>query len=180
MIKPNKKNWPLGSDFVSALQTPQAAFKDKQLQKAEIKKSDMGLPLGASGNFAVVFQGFHASRGKFAIRCFTKSVSERTERYQHISQHLEGITGSNPLVDFEFRDKDDGIKVNGKKYPFITMEWVEGETFDKWLERKSGEGDKNAIASMSDRWRDLVGQLREDKISHGDLQHGNVMVTPDE
>ena len=40
------------------------------------------------------------------------------------------------------------------------------------------EGNGEAVGFIADRWLDAVKELADASIAHGDLQHGNVMVTP--
>ena len=56
------------------------------------------------------------------------------------------------------------------------MEWVQGETLFQWLRARSLEGNREAIATMADRWLEAVQELSDNSLAHGDLQHANVMV----
>ena len=40
------------------------------------------------------------------------------------------------------------------------------------------EGNREAIAAVADRWLEAVQELSDNSVAHGDLQHANVMVTP--
>jgi hypothetical protein len=40
-------------------------------------------------------------------------------------------------------------------------------------------GDRGGLTELAARWQAMVGQLRAHGIAHGDLQHGNVLVTAD-
>src|SRR5262249_54142462 len=66
-------------------------------------------------------------------------------------------------------------------YPTLTMTWVKGATLGEWIrqtvERKVP--DLDAVRKMSASWAALVEQLQNTKITHGDLQHDNVMVVGD-
>ena len=56
------------------------------------------------------------------------------------------------------------------------MEWVQGETLFQWLRARSLEGNREAIATMADRWLEAVQELSDNSVAHGDLQHANVMI----
>ena len=75
-----------------------------------------------------------------------------------------------------------GIKIKGQWYPIVKMEWVEGKTLHTYIAQlfKDGQqaGDTDALRRLADQWRALMANLRQRHIAHGDLQHGNVLVTP--
>src|SRR5208283_254868 len=92
-----------------------------------------------------------------------------------ISAHLKGRK-LNCLVDFEYRDRSIRSAGDGKWYPLIIMEWVQGETLFNWLQARTREGNREAIAAVADRWLEAIQELSDNSLAHGDLQHGNVMV----
>ena len=111
----------------------------------------------------------------FAVRIFTTESPERRERYDLISAYLQGRK-LNCLVNFEYRDRSIRSAGDGKWYPLIIMEWVQGETLFQWLRARSLEGNREAIAAVADRWLEAVQELSDNSVAHGDLQHANVMV----
>ena len=169
-------SWPLASHFSSMLQNPRIAFRDPRLQKALIEKNEQNQPRPWAGAFAVVYKGVDPdTQIPFAVRIFTTESPERRERYDLISAYLQGRK-LNCLVGFEFRDRSIRSAGDGKWYPLIIMEWVQGETLFQWLRARSMEGNREAIAAVADRWLEAVQELADNSIAHGDLQHANVMV----
>src|SRR3989339_1762542 len=124
--------WPSGSDYQTAVQNPQTAFKVPKLQKCTPRMGKMGMPWVASGNFASVYcMEDPSSTTKYATRVFNRPVTVQKARYQAISDHLGGI--SHPfMVEFEF--VEEGILVAGTWYPIVIMEWCEGPDFGKYVE----------------------------------------------
>ncbi|MHC4405189.1 MAG: protein kinase domain-containing protein [Planctomycetota bacterium] len=171
-------SWPLASHFSAALQNPRIAFRDPELKRCRIEKDRRNQPRPWSGAFAVVYKGISADGGRpFAVRVFTTESPERRERYGLISDYLR----SRPvdcLVEFEYRDESIRSAGDGKWYPVIIMDWVEGETLFKWVRARCLEGDQEALEAAANRWIELVKELGDARIAHGDLQHANVMVTP--
>jgi len=158
------------------LQNPRLAFRDPRLQRAIIEKNERNQPRPWAGAFAVVFKGVDPeSETPFAVRVFTTESPERRERYDLISAHLQGRKLS-CLVDFEYRDRSIRSAGDGKWYPLIIMEWVQGETLFSWLRTRSREANRDAIATVADRWSEAVRELSDNSIAHGDLQHANVMI----
>jgi len=159
------------------LQNPRVAFRDPQLKTCSIEKDERNQPRPWAGAFAVVYKGIDANGvDPFAVRVFTTESPERRERYELISAYLKGRK-LNCLVDFEYRDRSIRSAGDGRWYPLITMEWVQGETLFKWVRARCFEGNRPALADAARRWVDLVRELAEASVSHGDLQHANVMVT---
>jgi len=171
-------SWPLASHFSAMLQNPGLAFRDPQLKQVTIEKDARGQPRPWSGAFAVVYKAYGAGTGEpFAVRVFTTESPERHERYDLLSAYLKGRK-VNCLVEFEYRDRSIRSASDGKWYPMILMEWVHGETLFKWARAACLSGNRAAIGAVAQRWVRVVGELQEAAISHGDLQHANVMVTP--
>ncbi|MBN2477030.1 MAG: protein kinase family protein [Pirellulales bacterium] len=170
-------SWPLASHFSTMLQNPRVAFRDPQLQQCSILKNTQNQPRPWAGAFAVVYKGLSASgRAPFAVRVFTTESPERRERYGLVSSYLKDRK-LKCLVNFEYRDRGIRSAGDGKWYPLILMEWVEGETLFQWVRARSLEGNTEALAVSARRWIDVVRELNEVAIAHGDLQHANVMVT---
>jgi hypothetical protein len=170
-------SWPLASHFSATLQNPRIAFRDQRLQRALIEKNEQNQPRPWAGAFAVVYKGIDPDgQQPFAVRVFTTESPERRERYDLISAYLQGRK-LRCLVDFEYRDRGIRSAGDGKWYPLILMEWVQGETLFNWLRARCLEGHREALAQIADRWLEAVQELSDNSISHGDLQHGNVMVT---
>ena len=169
-------SWPLASHFSAILQNPAIAFRDPVLRRCRIEKDGRNQPRPWSGAFAVVYKGIHADGRAFAVRVFTTESPERRERYDHISEYLGGRR-LKCLVPFEYRDRSIRSAGDGKWYPLIVMDWVEGETLYKWVRARCLEGNRRALAGAAGHWLELVKELGDSQIAHGDLQHANVMVT---
>jgi len=158
------------------LQSPRIAFRDPRLQRAVIEKNGQNQPRPWAGAFAVVYKGVDPEvQAPFAVRIFTTESPERRERYDLISAYLQGRK-LNCLVDFEYRDQSIRSAGDGKWYPLIIMEWVQGETLFNWLRARAMEGNRDAIAMVANRWLEAIQELNDNSVAHGDLQHANVMV----
>jgi hypothetical protein len=55
------------------------------------------------------------------------------------------------------------------------MEWLEGDALQVYVERNLD--DREALRSLAKQWVQMTKQLRGAQIGHGDLQHGNVIVS---
>jgi serine/threonine protein kinase len=170
--------WPMASDFSAIVQQPRFAFRDPALQACTIERNALGQPIVRSGAFAVVYRGTDTDGRSWALRAFTTKSRERREHYEQITAHLR-TQQPRCLVDFEYRESSIRSAGDGKWYPLVVMDWVRGMTLFSWLRSKCRRGRGASIAKAARHWLRLVGELRDVEIVHGDLQHANIMVTPE-
>ena len=171
-------HWPLASQFSAMLQRPEIAFRDPELKGYQIERDRFGQPRPWTGAFAVVYKGIPPHGGTpVALRVFTTAAAERHERYDAVSEYLRSRRVK-CLVNFEYRDASVRAVGHAEWFPLILMEWVQGETLDRWTGARCQEGNREALANAAARWIDLVAELEQAGVAHGDLQHANVMVTP--
>lgn len=164
--------WPTPQDYSEAVQNPQINFEDAELRSGRLAVSAMGLPVVASGSFASVYRVSCQSNRQFAVRCFLQQTTTQHERYQRISKFV--MTDDLPYtVDFNYLVN--GIRVQGKWYPVLKMDWVDGLTLDAFVRRHLH--DKARIAHLADQFVKMTTDLQDAGIAHGDLQHGNILVT---
>ena len=173
--------WPLPSHFRAMLQNPRLALRDPQLRACQIERDRLNQPRPWAGAFAVVYKALLPGRvpsgwGPIALRAFSTESPERRERYENVSRYLR-CRDLRCLVDFEYQH--DGIRSasDGKWYPLVVMEWVDGVTLFDWARSKCRVGKGPSLAKAAGLWVQVVEELSQAQIAHGDLQHANVMVT---
>ncbi len=165
--------WPTGSQFAEAIQNPRISFSDPDLRNCTPAVDRFGMPTVSSGQFAFVFKlNQNGNGGAQAVRCFRGDLGDREQRYRAIDAYLNEV--SIPyFANFEY--DADGILVEGRRYPILTMEWIEGPTLDLYVAGiLSSQSD---LERMADQWIKIVSGLQKSSIAHGDLQHGNIIVT---
>jgi hypothetical protein len=146
-------------------------FSDPRLRSAQPALGPLGLPKVASGNYCSVYE-LRSGGGRWAVRCFNRQVPDAKRRYRTIDEHLN----RHPLpwlVGFDFLDE--GIRIRGRWYPIVVMDWVEGVTLSRYLEQRVRDG--TAVRALADQWPQMMTDLRSAGIAHGDLQHGNILVS---
>ncbi|HVU13084.1 MAG TPA: hypothetical protein VHD90_17520, partial [Phototrophicaceae bacterium] len=77
------------------------------------------------------------------------------------------------MVNFEYLPQ--GIRVRGRWYPILKMDWTPGIRLDTYIEQHLDEPQR--LRQLGERWIAVCRALREANIAHGDLQHGNILVT---
>lgn len=168
--------WPLASHFSTMMQTPQVAFRDAELKKCTILRNSQGQPKPWAGAFAVVYKATLEDGTHRAVRVFSSESPERHERYELISQYLSGRT-LDSLVHFEYRDA--AIRsTDGKWYPMILMDWVDGMTLFQWVDGMCKARNGTALRVAAEVWQGVARELEETGIAHGDYQQANILVTP--
>jgi hypothetical protein len=163
--------YPTPSDYQDAVQVPEAAFADPDLQEATPRTNVLGLPQPITGAFAAVFPMTTDAGDRVAAKCFLKDVPEQEARYEAVAQHLATVD-LDALVDFDYQPE--GIRVGGTDYPLLKMEWVDGTVLNRFVEAHLDTPD--VLADLATAWADLMAALDDEALAHGDLQHGNVLV----
>ena len=165
--------FPSGGKYVEALQNTNLCFRDLDLKGARPTCDGLGLPRPISGNFASVFSLTTSSGRRYAVKCFTRDVADQEARYKAISDKLAQL--SFPWkVRFDYLSQ--GILVEGRWHPLLKMEWVEATSLSRWIEQNLH--DSAGLATVSNHFAELVNDLAKAGVAHGDLQHGNLLVTP--
>lgn len=165
---------PTDADYQEAIQNPREAFSDPELQsgRPELMSAALPLPKARSGNFAVAFR-MDCGKRSWAVKCFTRALhADLQVRYTEISKHLAAVRLPY-TADFTFLER--GIRVRGNWYPILKMEWISGNSLIAHVQQNLRNLD--ALNRLAEQWIEMARALRQANIAHGDLQHGNVLVT---
>ena len=166
-------SFPSPSEYDDTIQNLFSAFIDEELKNG---KNDGPLRLGvhgtvASGSFAIVYR-IRCGSKRYAVKLFTSPPPENQHsRYSNIHDHL---FRSRMNCSVAFHYIKDGIRVLGKPYPILKMEWMDAPTLLKHLPTKLS--DPAHLRRLADSFLNMCGELRRNKVAHGDLQHGNLLV----
>jgi hypothetical protein len=162
--------WPTATDYVAAVQAPAATFHHDGIAELRPRPGLMGLPAATTGQNAIVFDT-DGPRGRTALRCFTSVPARGDDAYRR----LEAMDLPDVLVPVRWHA--DAIEISGARWPVVTMPWIVGDPLNRWV------GDNihrpARVAELADAWVEACRIMPACGIAHGDLQHGNVLVTPD-
>ena len=164
-------SYPTLSEYQDAIQNPKTCFLLPELKTSQPELDRFGIPRPYSGNFAVVFPVSFSNK-KWAVRCFARDLSDRELRYRAINRYLN-TNKLSCMVDFEFIQQ--GIKIRNNWYPILKMEWVDGLPINKYIENNLLNPKK--IIDLRDKFYAMVTELQKFGVSHGDFQHGNILVS---
>ena len=158
------------SDIKASIQSG-TLIQDKFFKKAEFLKDSRGRLVSYTGGFTVVVPAFIEGE-KWAFRCWHVPVKDAKERYSCISS---GIRNSKLPYFCSFDYEENGLLVKGETLPITKMKWVNGQKLKEYICANYQESSK--IKALAKTFLDMVVQLHSSKISHGDLQHGNIIVS---
>jgi hypothetical protein len=163
--------WPTATEYVAAVQDTARALPDPDLAALRLRPGLMGLPAAATGQNAIVFDA-DGPDGRTALRCFTSAPHRGGEVYRL----LEGMDLPEQLVPVRWRP--DALEVGGARWPVVTMPWIAGDPLHRWVGDNMHRPAR--IAALADRWVEACRVMYASGVAHGDLQHGNVLVTADD
>jgi len=162
---------PGGNDYEMMVQAPHVAFADPDLKVGNVELDPQGIPKAYSGGFAVTYKFTDNQQKKWAVRCFVKGIEHLAQRYQAISnfQQRHHSPYLLPAVYLET-----GIRVNGKPYPIIKMQWQEGDPINLYIYKHYNNS--AMVTTLLTAFTKLIDEFDRYGIAHGDLQHGNIIV----
>lgn len=165
--------YPTGGQYRDAVYNTDLCFKDPALKGGTVNTDNLGMPKLISGNFASVFTvRSRSSTQRWGVKCFTRFVDHQEVRYQRISEALRPV--KKPWrVEFDYLSE--GLMCEGHWYPALKMEWVEAVELIPFVEKNLR--DPSRLADLAAKFARMVEDLATLGIAHGDLQHGNLLVT---
>jgi serine/threonine protein kinase len=132
-----------------------------------------GRPVKYTGGFCIVFP-YMANGKKYAVRCWHAYLEGAEERTRIIAKALHQINLPY-FVGFEY--VNNGIITTRGPQPIVVMDWVNAKPLKKFISENLR--DSTCLNALAKSFADMVKDLHAHNISHGDLQHGNIMVKDD-
>ena len=132
-----------------------------------------GRPVKYAGGFCIVFP-YIVNGKKYAVRCWHAFLEGAEERTKIIANSLKQLRLPY-FVGFEY--VNEGIITPQGIQPIVVMDWVNAKPFKKYIAEHVS--DSSCINTLADTFARMVKDLHIHNISHGDLQHGNIMVKDD-
>ena len=137
------------------------------------------------GGFCMVYPLENSIGKKYAFRLWHQEIDGIKERIKKIATYLNSI--NNPyFVEFEYIDNALNVPDTSRAQQIdaIRMDWVSGQNLIGYIDSVINGDDtptkkKQTIIELAEKFKAMVVCLHDNHISHGDLQHGNIMVTSD-
>lgn len=132
-----------------------------------------GKPIRYTGGFCIVYPYIVGSK-KYAVRCWHAQINNVKERTKIIAQSLQKL--SLPyFVGFEY--VDEGIFTQSGVHPIVIMDWVNADSLKSYIGKNLDKPSR--LEALSKNFERMVKELHSHNLSHGDLQHGNILVKED-
>lgn len=155
-------------DYSAAIVVPQMV-KVPELQGGHPMQKN-GRLLRYAGGFCVVYP-YETARRKYAVRCWHTPVGSVQGNLRTV---LVGLKNSGLRYFVPCSYVQNAIMTAQGPQPAVVMNWVEASTLKRYIsDNLDRPGVLNELARC---FLDMAGNLHKKGISHGDLQHGNILV----
>ncbi|MBR1769407.1 MAG: protein kinase family protein [Bacteroidales bacterium] len=171
--------WPSILDYDNVMELMPHFLKVDYLKGGRpfYKHSDCGIDdiVASSGGWCRAYK-YDVNGKLYTIRCWYSNANtnlidkEFLHRYRNLDNYLKE-TGLPYFTEVNFHEE--GIEVKEELYPILVLNWVDGVSLKTYIEthRRAEE-----IENLSKNFAKMVADLHERHISHGDLQHDNILV----
>lgn len=164
--------------LASALNRKLVNHRYPELASASLVQVHPHLYHYAAGGFAMIVKMMSSAGSHFALRLPLRPFeASLKERLSELAAHIASDESSSRWF-VECAYLENAVLVKGAYIDAIRMDWVEGQALDQVVLNLCRIGDVKSLRKLADDWLALVVSLRASGIVHGDLQHGNVLVSP--
>ena len=167
--------YPSPSEIINFVKNP-VFIHDLVIKGGQIVTSATGVPERYTGGFAITFK-FKIGDDLWAFRCWHNGIENAEDRYAKFSKIVE----ADKLPYFcEFHFEKDGMFIPGalnNPYPTTRMRWVEGDNFKDYICKHR---DKEKLLALAEKFKKMCIDLHDARLSHGDLQEGNIKVNEEQ
>lgn len=160
-------------DIITAINNSNLFLKVPELIGASVRFNKNGNPFVYAGGFNMVFQLTKGNKD-WAFRVWHVPMGENKKRYQKIASYL---TDKKLPYFADFIFDEGGLLVNGELIDTIRMEWINGLLLKDYLEENLHNS--SVLNQLAVDFLKMTQELQANKISHGDLQEGNILVDKD-
>ncbi|MBQ3655654.1 MAG: protein kinase family protein [Bacteroidales bacterium] len=159
-------------------------IQDAELYQCTYDEGPLG-PLYYGGGFGLCFPLTTKNQKKYAFKVWFNEISDIQKRLIIISDYLKKVNLPY-FVTFSFLEK--GLNIpspNPEIISALKMEWIDGISLKKYVcevmeYSKSEDEKKQKMLNLVELLKKCFKQLHDNHISHGDLQHDNIMIVKDD
>lgn len=163
---PSPIKWPTIEQYDLAVRKPAEAFQDQRLTDARPISQKI------SGKNGIVYQ-ITTKEQTFAVKCFINESTDRDKRYEAVEKLYDGPLAKY-LVDIKYFPE--GIRVENSWFPSLTMSWLQAESIDQYVQKMLYANNRSAVDKLILSFRDMMFDLQNNGIAHGDLEPGNILI----
>lgn len=173
-------NLPSAEEYIDAFTKQTFCFRTlKDLKTIQ----DNNRVVYVKGSDSVVFKMQDTHTGKcYAIKCYTGVKYGIYNRMEVVKEKLR-LVESPYLVKMKVVYNELNINVNGLTdegvyyFPIVIMDWVEGDTLDKY--HPKSEKLEDDLKHLINSYKAMSSWLLQQNFSHGDITPQNILVTKD-
>ena len=154
----------------TSVENQHSLILDPHAKNGKFLRDARGRLISYSGGFSVVYP-YTIKDEKWVFRCWHSNLGNVRRRFNAISEAIRK-SKAKYLCNFEYIDE--GIIVEGKIYPTTRMRWVEGKNLKDYICKY--RSDKKRLLQLAENFLQMVQEMHCNKLAHGDLQHGNIIV----
>ena len=170
---PALRTFPTQPAYQEALEYPSTCFADPNLQAAHVgNRTPFGMPLPITGQFTNVYKMVANSDEAFAVRLFLRDDPSRAHHYQTLIAYFAASPPPASLVPIDFQEQ--GFLWQSKTYPLVKMPYLPGILLNAHVEKNLYN--TQTLTRLASQWQSIMGELAAYHFTHGDLQHGNILV----
>lgn len=134
-------------------------------------------PESYAGGFCIVFP-FQKGNEKKAVRVWHQEIGDIKQRYNLISADIHRC-GMPYLCDVDFIEG--GLDVDGTLIDIVIMDWIEGLPLKKYIQTILDSNDDDSkkkllLKELAEKLLDMFVYFHHQELSHGDLQHDNIII----
>lgn len=158
------------ADIVDIVQVSQL-IRDDFIKNGKLILDEKGRPQHYTGGYAIVFP-FVVNKEKWALRCWYANIGNIERRLKILSAEIQRLK----LPYFcNFNYVQNGIIIDGKVRATTRMHWVEGINIKDYI--CFYKNDKSKLDALANNFLRMCKELHANRIAHGDLQHGNILIS---
>lgn len=138
-------------------------------------------PLQYPGGFSIVFP-FTNGKSQKAVRVWHREIPLIKDRLQVLSSYLDSIEKPRCFINYHYYSG--ALKCKGEALDVVIMDWVEGKTLKDYINQiicnRNALDIRDAFVHLAKSFFLMFQKLHELSICHGDLQHGNIIISPND
>jgi hypothetical protein len=167
---------PSPLDYQDALARPERSLLHPVLQGAEVLGARLfGKPVPVSGRNAQVYRLRLADGSIAALRLFVQPAADRKVRFDALNRQLARFEPMPEVIVSTWLD--DAVTVRSQALPAVLCPWADGVTLNAFVDANVNRAAR--LRELAESVVRTILALERRSVAHGDLQCGNLLVSPE-
>ncbi len=174
-------DWPMVHEYDEALLERHRIFRDADIQQGKLAEIHAGLPMHLNGGGSQHVCVYRV--GNWVVRCFVSDPPTKIEppvdivpRYEKITAYIKQQQETGNLLFLAPCELvEPGVRIKGKYFPYLKIPYLAnspslGDFLSEYYH------DSQTTALIAQKWLDIVQEMGDHSVAHGDLDLSNVLV----